>query len=162
MITFLVLNYLLLFTARHAVLPDSMDEYKLPVHDSTILLQWSVFTNTTFYTKRVDTLGGLDIAFPKFTDEQKKLKGKTVALKCYVIPLMNEDEKIMIILSKFPNSSCFFCGAAGPESVVQVNLKQNRKAYKTDQIVIFKGKLLLNDQDLNQLNFILDQAEIMN
>ena len=86
MITFLVLNYLLLFTARHAVLPDSMDEYKLPVHDSTILLQWSVFTNTTFYTKRVDTLGGLDIAFPKFTDEQKKLKGKTVALKGYVIP----------------------------------------------------------------------------
>ena len=42
------------------------------------------------------------------TDEQKKLKGKLVALKGFVIPLMSEDEKIMIILSKFPNSSCFF------------------------------------------------------
>ncbi len=160
MITFLILKYFLSFTEGLSVPTASIDQSKLQVHDTTILLQWSTFTKTKFYTKRIDTLGGLDIAFPKFTDEQKNLRGKSVAIKGFVIPLINENEKIMIILSKFPNSSCFFCGAAGPESVIQVNLKQNRKGYRTDQIITFKGKLILNDKDINQLNFILDQAEI--
>ena len=160
MITFLILKYFLSFTEGLSVPTAFIDQSKLQVHDTMILLQWSTFTKTKFYTKRIDTLGGLDIAFPKFTDEQKNLRGKSVAIKGFVIPLINENEKIMNILSKFPNSSCFFCGAAGPESVIQVNLKQNRKGYRTDQIITFKGKLILNDKDINQLNFILDQAEI--
>ena len=50
-------------------------------------------------------------------------------------------------LSAFPFSSCFFCGAAGPESVLELDLKHQQE-YLTDEVITFKGVLELNSDPL--------------
>ncbi len=64
------------------------------------------------------------------------------------------------VLSAYPYSMCFFCGGAGPESVMGLKLKKNRK-FKTDEIHLFKGTLELNANDIYELNYILADAEVV-
>lgn len=64
------------------------------------------------------------------------------------------------MLSSNPFASCFFCGGAGPESVVGLSLKKNGKRFRTDDYFTFKGKLRLNTDNPDDFNFILDQAEV--
>ena len=55
-------------------------------------------------------------------------------------------------------ASCFFCGASGPESVVEINFK-TRPSFKTDDIVTITGVLVLNKYDVNHFNYILNNAK---
>ncbi|MBK9933311.1 MAG: hypothetical protein IPP05_04030 [Cytophagaceae bacterium] len=57
-------------------------------------------------------------------------------------------------------ASCFFCGGSGPESIVQLNFsKKNR--FNTDQVITVKGKLRLNADNVDDLNYILDDASLV-
>lgn len=96
---------------------------------------------------------------PKFGPVLKALEGKEVIIKGYIIPIdVIED---YYVLSANPYSSCFFCGQAGPESVMEVQLKKSNKDLKMDQVLTFKGTLKLNADDIYQLNYILENAEIV-
>ena len=64
------------------------------------------------------------------------------------------------VLSANPFASCFFCGQAGPESVVSIKFKGVNRRFNTDDRVTIKGKFRLNATDINELNYILDQAEL--
>ena len=55
-------------------------------------------------------------------------------------------------------ASCFFCGASGPESVIEINFK-SVPPFKTDQIVTITGVLELNKYDVDHFNYILNNAE---
>lgn len=94
---------------------------------------------------------------PLFTEELKVLRNKKVVLKGYIIPLDTET----YVLSRYVYASCFFCGGAGAESIVGLNFKSLNKRLKTDQFVVIKGTLLLNDSDVNDWIFHLDNAEII-
>ena len=83
-----------------------------------------------------------------------------LTLKGYYIPTEVNSEK-WIVMSKVPMSQCFFCGGAGPESIAMINFKGKFPKFKTDQIITVKGKLRLNDTNLDELNFILDDAELV-
>ncbi|MEZ4685585.1 MAG: hypothetical protein R3B47_05840 [Bacteroidia bacterium] len=97
------------------------------------------------------------LLFPKFGDRVKKLGGKPITLAGYTITA--DADSGIYVLSANPLASCFFCGAAGPESVVQLNLKEGQREFQTDEWVTFKGKLRLNDSNINELNYILEGAE---
>ena len=51
-----------------------------------------------------------------------------------------------------------FCGASGPESVVEINFK-SVPPFKTDQVVTITGVLELNKYDVDHFNYILNKAE---
>jgi hypothetical protein len=58
---------------------------------------------------------------------------------------------------------CFFCGGAGPQSVVEVYFPKGKKVpiYPTDKLVKVKGRLKINATDIEKLNFVLyDAVEI--
>lgn len=99
--------------------------------------------------------------YPAFPDELKALEGKPVELTGFFIPLELTDSN-MLILSKYPMAECFFCGGSGPESVAVVYLteKASRKL-KMDNILRVTGTLALNEDDVNELNFIIKGARIM-
>lgn len=99
--------------------------------------------------------------FPIFHDEIKVLEGKPIQIKGYLIPVEGEDSGKLHFLSANPNSSCFFCGGAGPESVMDVKTRRPHKDLKMDEILTFRGRLRLNDTDLNFLNYILEDAELV-
>ena len=51
---------------------------------------------------------------------------------------------------------CFFCNGAGPETVMEVYAKESIKY--TSEPIIIKGKLELNDSDINRLFYALHDA----
>jgi hypothetical protein len=61
-------------------------------------------------------------------------------------------------LSKFPYSQCFFCGAAGPETIAEIKFKEKQGKFEMDQYLRVKGKLKLNESDIEHGNFILEDA----
>ena len=118
-------------------------------------IEWSVLEQVEF-----DYIQNFDQNFwygkPTYGEEVKELEGQEIIIKGYVLPMDITGETY--VLSAFPFSSCFFCGGAGQESVIELRLKKKKLKFQTDDVVTFKGTLLLNDQEL-ELNYILENAE---
>lgn len=119
---------------------------------------WKTLSKLTF-KKKYDEMLGFKVDVPVFSDEVKALKGKTVTVKGYIIPVEGYKNHTEFIFSAFPYNMCFFCGGAGPETVMEVASKEPVK-YTTDVITI-KGKLDLNDSDVNRLLYSLKDAVLV-
>ena len=57
---------------------------------------------------------------PKFGKNISSLDGKEIQIRGFVIPV--DIVQDYYVLSANPYSSCFFCGQAGPESVMEIQL----------------------------------------
>jgi len=121
---------------------------------------WALFSKTRF-TEKLNREISMYFLYPTFPSELMELDGKEITLSGFYIPLDFDDNKT-IILSKFPMAQCFFCGGAGSESVAVAYLKEKpSKRFKTDQILKVKGRLMLNEKDVDELNFIIKDAKII-
>jgi hypothetical protein len=125
----------------------------------SIPLTWNMLKKTTFIKKEM--VGSpKPVDFPLFPAEMKALEGKLVRMTGYVIPVEETGDDAVLVLSAVPYSSCFFCGGAGPETIMDVRLKtKTKKPFKKDDTVTFRGQLKLNDSDLMFFNYILENAE---
>ncbi len=92
---------------------------------------------------------------PTFGESVKELDQQEIVLKGYVLPMDVEGD--YFILSQFPYSSCFFCGGAGQESVVELRFKKRKRSFKMDEFVAFKGKIKLNDV-VFEMSYLLEDA----
>lgn len=117
---------------------------------------WPVLSKVT-YKKEYDALLGIKVDRPIFSSEIKSLVGKEIRLKGYIIPTDGYKSHTEFVFSAFPYASCFFCGKAGPETVLEVQAKSPIK-YTSEPIEI-KGKLQLNDKDINRLMYLLIDVE---
>ena len=120
---------------------------------------WALFQKVPFKEK-LNRDFGLYFFYPEFTEELKALKGKEVILKGFYIPLELQSSQTLI-LSKYPMAECFFCGAAGPESVAVVYLKTKPPRMKVDQVIEVRGILDLNATDVEEMTFIIRGAIII-
>ena len=120
---------------------------------------WSAFARTKFETKYNEKAGEYMMA-PTFPPELKALVGKEVDLEGYYMPI-EVDGDAYIILSKYPFSQCFFCGGAGPESIAEVTFKVKPGKFEADQFIRIRGKLKLNDKDLDHGNFLVEDAVLV-
>ncbi len=100
-----------------------------------------------------------ELYVPVFSEEAKAMEGKEVTVPGYIIPFEGLFKPDHVIVSSLPLASCFFCGSGGPETVMEVYL--NEPIDYTESIVAFKGKLKLNDEDYEQLMYILEDAEMV-
>ncbi len=96
---------------------------------------------------------------PQFSDAAQALEGTTVTVPGYIIPFEGLFKPEHVIVSSLPLASCFFCGSGGPETVIEVFLKEPVE-YQAS-LVAFKGTLKLNDTDYEQLMYILEDAEFV-
>lgn len=92
------------------------------------------------------------------SDEIKDLNGKEVEITGFILPVSTDGEQYF--LSAFPFSSCFFCGGAGPESVIELRLTNQGKRYEVDQVLTFTGKFIFNDIPF-EMNYILENAQMV-
>ncbi len=118
-------------------------------------LTWSKLENVEFVEKYVKDVEGY-MLFPKFPEDLKKLDGKPVTVEGYVVPVDKSGSSVA--LSANPYAACFFCGKAGPASVMTVKLKVKNPKYKIDDYIKFTGNLRLNDDDIKEFYYILEQA----
>jgi len=119
---------------------------------------WKTLAKIT-YKKEYDELMGFKIDIPVFSDAIKNLEGKEVEVKGYIIPVEGYKSHNEFIFSAFPYNMCFFCGGAGPETVMEV-VSTDPVKYTAEQIVL-KGKLTLNADDINRLMFQLTEAKLI-
>ena len=117
---------------------------------------WNTLSKITF-KKEYDELLGFKVDVPVFSDEVLALENQEVIIKGYIIPVEGYKSHKEFIFSAFPYNLCFFCGGAGPETVMEVFATESVK-YTTDPIYL-KGKLELNASDINRLMYALNNAE---
>jgi len=96
--------------------------------------------------------------YPHFGPGVLALEGKEVILSGYILALDPDDG--YYILSKGPFASCFFCGAGGPETVVELDLKSDKDSFIMDEYITMKGVLKLNADDIYHCNYIFQYAEV--
>lgn len=119
---------------------------------------WKTLSKVT-YKKEYDEMLGFKVDIPIFGPEVTKLEGKEVTVKGYIIPVEGYKSHKDFVLSAYPYSMCFFCGGAGPETVMEVKAK-SAVAFTADPITI-RGTLHLNSKDINKLMYALSNAEIV-
>ena len=103
---------------------------------------------------------GFKIDKPLFGDDVNAIDGKEITIKGYIIPVEGYKNHSEFIFSAFPYNMCFFCGGAGPETVMEVVSKEPVK-YTTETITL-KGTLRLNSDDINRLMYALEDAVQVN
>ena len=119
---------------------------------------WKTLSRIT-YKKEFDELMGFKIDKPVFSQKVKNLAGKEIVIKGYIIPVEGYKSHKEFILSAFPYNMCFFCGGAGPETVMEVEASEAVK-YKADAIYM-KGTLELNADDINRLMYKIVDAVLV-
>lgn len=118
---------------------------------------WQTLAQVHFENKK--DKAGYAVEVPVFSTYLKSFHGKKVVLKGYVIPLEEVGGSGKFMLSSLPFNLCYFCGAAGPETVVEVETTEKVK-FSTRSIVM-EGTLVLNDRDPNHHIYILKAARLM-
>ncbi len=99
-----------------------------------------------------------EIEMPKFTPAIQALEGKTIVVSGYILPT-DLYEGNFTMLSAYPMAQCFFCGGAGPESVMEVYVRNGRRNFATERVT-FKGVLELNATDTSHLIYKLKDAVV--
>jgi len=94
---------------------------------------------------------------PQFPSWLDGFKNQEVILQGYLVPVDVQTKQYA--LSRYAFSSCFFCGNAPPNTVVELVFKDQPDNLITDQFVVVKGILVFNEKDPYRLFFIIQQAE---
>jgi hypothetical protein len=121
-------------------------------------ITWETLEDVSFtdkYSKEVQAY----YYFPRFGPSVLALNNREVIIKGYVLEIDRGND--VYILSANPFAACFFCGSAGPESIVELKLPKDHPRFTMDQIVTFKGILKLNAVDIYQCNYILEKATVV-
>ncbi|MFT3738918.1 MAG: hypothetical protein QM786_09175 [Breznakibacter sp.] len=122
---------------------------------------WTQLSNVTWATAYVASLKDY-YDLPRFAKEIRDLDGKHISVKGFYVPVDNEGR--VFALSANPSAMCFFCNGAGPESVMEINVKQgisNFKQMRADKFVELCGTLKLNRTDPEHLMYILQDAVLV-
>jgi hypothetical protein len=118
-------------------------------------LSWRTLSDVEFKDVYIEELDAYYWK-PTFGEAVTAVEGKEVFITGYIIPVDYDED--FYVLSRYPYANCFFCGGAGPESVVDLRFKSKTRKYKTDERLTFTGKLELNADDVYQMNYILQEA----
>lgn len=128
----------------------------LSAQNTARIIDWKLLSKVEFVDRYFEEFEAWYLV-PKFSEQVKALDEQTIIIKGYMIPL--DVDGGQYALSAYPFSACFFCGGAGPESVISLKFADKPRRYETDEVVRIKGKLVLNSEDFEEFNYILEDCE---
>ncbi len=123
-------------------------------------INWEILADVE-WTEEIDSTTGYGSMRGAFGETLSQYDGQEVYIDGYVIPL--DAMGFSYALSRSSYASCFFCGQAGPETVLDLKVKprsipahlQNNTSLK------FKGRLVLREINPTGLNYILEDATLI-
>jgi hypothetical protein len=118
---------------------------------------WNTLSEITF-RKEYDEMLGFKVDVPVFGESVQALADQEVVIKGYIIPVEGYKSHKEFVFSAYPYNMCFFCGGAGPETVMEVF--SNEPIKYTAEPIVLRGTLELNSSDINRLMYILKDAEL--
>ena len=110
------------------------------------------------YTSVMDEELGYAYMKAVYDQSLQDLNGKEIMIQGYILPMDLETKQYA--LSAYPFSACFFCGGGGRESVIELWLADTEEEFVLDDILVFKGIFVLNDDQFG-LNYILKDASVV-
>lgn len=138
-----------------------------------LLFSFALLSNSVFSQKKITWKNVLDVYAKEFRLKEKnptsKIKDNGISLE----DLENKKVKIVgyfldvdpngewFVLSKNPFATCFFCGKAGPETVLELlGFENAKKKFKSDDVVEVTGIFsAIYDLD-DRISFIIDKASL--
>jgi hypothetical protein len=118
---------------------------------------WQVLAEVSFKKESRD---GYEVEVPQFSKYLKSWNGKKVKIKGFIIPVGEVGDASKFMFSSLPFNVCYFCGAAGPETIMEV--ETNQKIKFTSQSIWMEGILILNEKDPEHHMYILKSATVIN
>lgn len=109
--------------------------------------------------KEFDPTLGMEIDIPNIHPAAKNLNGEQIQLEGFIIPLEGKKSQSHFMFSAFPINMCYFCGRAGPESVIEVFMKDGESLPFTDKKIWIQGELRVNEHDPQSNIYTLNYAE---
>lgn len=98
-----------------------------------------------------------EVMFPKVNAKVKALHKKKITISGFVVPIDNEH----YALSKNVFAACFFCGQAGPETIMGIHFKDFKGRIKTDTYVTITGYLRINENNVDDWIYNLDNTVVV-
>lgn len=118
-------------------------------------INWKLLGMVKFIKKADKEYG--EIMYPQVSPLLKQKSGKQISISGFIIPIDNTT----YALSKNVFASCFFCGQAGPETVMGIKFKGETPKLKTDQYVTLVGTFRINEKDVEDWIYHIDNAVIV-
>ena len=131
---------------------------KAPTEPSEAAKAWKTLSKKK-KKKEYDEIMGFKVDKPVFSKEVLELEGKIIKIKGYIIPVEGYKSHKEFVFSAFPYNMCFFCGGAGPETVMEVVASEPVK-YSAEAVTL-EGKLETNSDDINRLIYTLTDAVLI-
>ena len=125
---------------------------KIVVSDS---LNWKILGQIKFIKRNHKGYGEID--FPVVNDVLKKKGGKKILMSGFIVPIDN----VNYALSKNVFASCFFCGKAGPETIMGIKFRAGKMKLQTDQYVTLEGKFRVNENNVEDWIYHIEDAVIV-
>jgi len=122
--------------------------------------QWNTLAMVNMESKFDDMLGMI-IKTATPTPIVEAMDGKELEIRGYMIALDVTAKQSHFMFSRYPQNMCFFCGAAGPESAMQVFMKDSKKIEHTTNKVVLKGILNIQKGDPSGLIYTLTEGELI-
>ncbi len=113
------------------------------------------------WTEAYDSTTSISLLTADFGPDVLKHKDTEIYMSGYVIPL--DALGIQFALSRTNYASCFFCGQAGPETVMDLLVAPGTiPVTKYNNFLLkFKGTLVLKEVNPNGFNYQLINAELV-
>lgn len=97
------------------------------------------------------------VMFPIVNSTLKAKNKKRIAMSGFIVPIDNTT----YALSKNVFAACFFCGQAGPETIMGIKFKGSTPKLKTDQYVTLEGNFRINESDVEDWIYHIEDAVIV-
>lgn len=130
-------------------------------------------SNSAFGQKKITWTNVLEIYAKEFRRTEKNptstinknamsledVENKKISIVGYFLDVDPDGE--WFILSKNPFATCFFCGKAGPETVLELlGFKNEKKKFKSDDMVEVTGTFNPVYDPEGKVSFVLENASI--
>lgn len=91
----------------------------------------------------------------------EQLDGTEVTVKGYIIPLSGKKAQSHFMFSAYPFANCYFCGNAGPETIMEAFVKGDEKVKFSENAITLKGTFKFSSRDPNDIMFTLENAVLV-
>jgi hypothetical protein len=97
------------------------------------------------------------VMYPIINSTLKTKNKKRIAMSGFIVPIDNTT----YALSKNVFAACFFCGQAGPETIMGIKFRGSTPKLKTDQYVTLEGNFRINENDVEDWIYHIEDAVIV-
>jgi len=149
---------LLIFFGIFSFQNKKIETVKNPTQQKAVVydnLNWKLLGQIKFFKKQHKDYGNID--FPMISPDVKKHGGKKIYMSGFIVPIDN----VNYALSKNVFASCFFCGKAGPETIMGIKFKAGKMKLKTDQYVTLVGNFRINENNVEDWIYHIEDAVIV-